>query len=211
MLHGWPGSVVEFYDLIPLLTTETKDKDYVFEVIAPSLPGYGFSEASHKQGLNFAEMAIIFQNLMSRLGKSKYYVQGGDWGAAIGTTMATYFPEHIMGYHSNMCSVMSPWANVKQFVSSYYPKYFVDDEKHVEYYYPIMNNMLELLKESGYMHIQSTKPDTIGTALTNNPIGLAAYILEKFSTWTNLAYRDLEDGGLGKYFSMDSLLDNLML
>uniref|UniRef100_A0A336KI01 Epoxide hydrolase n=1 Tax=Culicoides sonorensis TaxID=179676 RepID=A0A336KI01_CULSO len=210
LLHGWPGSVVEFYDLIPLLTTETKDKDFVFEVIAPSLPGYGFSDAAAKQGLHFAEMAIIFQNLMQRLGKEKYFVQGGDWGSAIGTTMATFFPENVIGYHSNMCGIMTPWASFKQFISTYYPKYFVDDEKHIEYHYPVGKNLMELLKESGYMHIQSTKPDTIGTALTNNPIGLAAYILEKFSTWTNLAYRDLEDGGLTKYFSMDSLLDNLM-
>lgn len=194
-----------------MLTTETKDKDYVFEVIAPSLPGYGFSEAASKQGLHFAEMAIVFRNLMARLGKSRYYIQGGDWGSAIGTTMASYFPEHVIGYHSNMCSVNTPWANLKTFVSSFYPKYFVEEEKHVEYHYPVSANLMELLKESGYMHIQATKPDTIGTALAGNPIGLAAYILEKFSTWTNLAYRDSEDGTLEKYFTKDTLLDNLML
>lgn len=183
----------------------------MFEVIAPSLPGYGFSDAPAKKGHHFGEMAIIFRNLMLRLGKTRFYVQGGDWGSAIGTTIASYFPDNVIGYHSNMCAIFTPWANVKQFVSSFYPTYFVGDEKHVEWYYPVSKILMELLKESGYMHIQSTKPDTIGTALANNPIGLAAYILEKFSTWTNPAYRDLEDGGLEKYFSMDSLLDNLML
>ncbi|XP_063698399.1 juvenile hormone epoxide hydrolase 2-like [Culicoides brevitarsis] len=211
LLHGWPGSVVEFYDLIPLLTAESKDKDYVFEVIAPSLPGYGFSEAASKQGLNYAEMAIIFRNLMARLGKSRYFIQGGDWGSAIGTTMASYFPNEILGYHSNMCAVNTPIANVKTFISSFYPKYFVEKEEHVKFYYPILPNLVELLVESGYMHIQATKPDTVGTALAGNPVGLAAYIMEKFSTWTNKAYRDLEDGGLEKYFTMDALLDNIML
>lgn len=148
---------------------------------------------------------------MLRLGKTRFFIQGGDWGSAIGTTLATYFPDNVMGYHCNMCAIFTPWSNVKTFISSFYPKYFVDNEKHVEFYYPVSTNLMEMLKETGYMHIQSTKPDTIGVALSNNPIGLAAYILEKFSTWTNLAYRDLEDGGLEKYFSLDSLLDNLML
>jgi len=211
LLHGWPGSIVEFYDFIPLLTTVSKDRDYVFEVIAPSLPGYGFSDPAAKQGLHYGEMAIIFRNLMLRLGKQRFFVQGGDWGAAIGASMTTFFPDNVIGFHSTMCSVMSPMANVKLFVASLYPKYFVEEEKHVDWHFPIGAKFMDLMKESGYMHLQATKPDTVGAALSNNPVGLAAYILEKFSTWTNLEYRDLPDGGLEKYYTMDQLLDNVMV
>ena len=87
VLHGWPGSVVEFYDLIPLLTTESKDRDFVFEVIAPSLPGYGFSDGAAKQGLHVGEMGIIFHNLMTRLGKQKYFAHGGDWGPLVASCL----------------------------------------------------------------------------------------------------------------------------
>lgn len=75
LLHGWPGSIREFYEILPLLTTPSKD-NIVFEVIAPSLPGYGWSEGASKKGLNTAKIAVIMKNLMSRLGFEKYYVQG---------------------------------------------------------------------------------------------------------------------------------------
>lgn len=101
-------------------------------------------------------------------------------------------------------------ANIKAFIASFYPSLFMD-EKYVSWVYPFWPNFLKLLQESGYMHIQATKPDTIGAALTGNPVGLAAYILEKFSTWTNPDYRRLPDGGLEKYIKMDALLDNVMI
>jgi juvenile hormone epoxide hydrolase len=97
LLHGWPGSVREFYELIPKLTTQSTDNDFVFEVIAPSLPGYGFSEAAAKTGLGISEMAIIMRNLMVRLGFEKFYVQGGDWGSLIGNDVLTLFPENVLG------------------------------------------------------------------------------------------------------------------
>ncbi|CAG9803438.1 unnamed protein product [Chironomus riparius] len=209
LLHGWPGTVREFYDIIPLLTTPSKD-NIAFEVIAPSLPGYGWSEAASKKGLGAAKIAVVFQNLMKRIGFKKYYVQGGDWGSLIGTDMAAFFPENVLGFHTNMCMVDSPIANIKTFIASFYPSLFMD-AKYVDWVYPFFPKFLTLLQESGYMHIQSTKPDTIGVALTGNPVGLVAYILEKFSTWTNPAYRNLADGGLEKYFTMDALLDNVMI
>jgi juvenile hormone epoxide hydrolase len=106
--------------------------------------------------------------------------------------------------------VDSPIANIKAFIASFYPSLFMD-EKYVSWVYPFIPKFINLLQESGYMHIQSTKPDTIGVALTGNPVGLAAYILEKFSTWTNADYRNLPDGGLEKYFTLDALLDNVMI
>ncbi|CAO1411548.1 unnamed protein product [Diamesa hyperborea] len=209
LLHGWPGTVREFYDIIPLLTKPSNDK-IAFEVIAPSLPGYGWSQGASKEGLGCARIAVIMNNLMKRLGIEKFYIQGGDWGSLIGSDIASLFPENVMGYHSNMCAVQSPLAMGKGFVASFYPKFFMDAE-FVEWSYPFMPKFFELVQESGYMHIQSTKPDTIGTALHDNPVGLAVYIMEKFSTWTNPDYRKLKDGGLEKYFTMDALLDNVMI
>lgn len=109
-----------------------------------------------------------------------------------------------------MCVNSAPIGTVKNVIGALAPKYVVE-EKYVDFYYPYLDRMKLLLTETGYMHIQATKPDTIGTVLTGNPVGLAAYILEKFSTWTNPHYRTLPDGGLEKYFTLDTLLDNIMI
>lgn len=210
LLHGWPGSVREFYDIIPKLTTKSDDKNFVFEVVVPSLPGYGWSQGAAKQGLSPSRMAVIMRNLMDRLGHKKYYVQGGDWGSLIANLMSTLFQENVIGVHMNMCGLNSLQAILKSVIASFAPTRFIE-EKYVDYYYPAGPKFMYLLAESGYMHLQATKPDTIGTALVGNPVGLAAYIIEKFSTWTNPSYRQLADGGLEKYFTLDSLLDNIMI
>lgn len=93
ILHGWPGSIAEFQKVIPLLTTPRNDQDFVFEVIAPSLPGYGFSDGAVRPGLGGAEIAVVLKNLMLRLGFTKYYVHGGDWGAVITAQMSSLFPD----------------------------------------------------------------------------------------------------------------------
>ncbi|XP_052865137.1 juvenile hormone epoxide hydrolase 2-like isoform X1 [Anopheles cruzii] len=210
LLHGWPGSVREFYDIIPKLTTKSDDKDFVFEVIVPSLPGYAWSQGSSKTGLSPSQIAVVMKNLMTRVGFQKFYIQGGDWGSLIGNLMATLFQTDVLGVHLNMCSVQTSLSYPKTFIAGLKPNWFVD-EQYIDYYFPFGSKFLGILEETGYLHIQATKPDTIGTALLGNPIGLAAYILEKFSTWTNPAYRNLPDGGLEKYFTLDSLLDNVMI
>lgn len=93
LLHGWPGSVREFYEIIPLLTTPRSSIDFVFEVIAPSLPGYGYSQGASKPGMGAAHMGAVFDHLMARLGFKKYFVQGGDWGSVIGQSIAILYPE----------------------------------------------------------------------------------------------------------------------
>lgn len=110
-----------------------------------------------------------------------------------------------------MCVSNAPISSVKTFIASFRPSLFIDNEKLAGWIYPFTPKFMYLVQESGYMHIQSTKPDTIGVALQNNPLGLAAYIIEKFSSWTNPDYRNLADGGLEKYFTLDALLDNIML
>lgn len=80
LLHGWPGSVREFYELIPMLTTPNDESPFVFEVIVPSLPGFGWSEGARRPGFGVLEMSVVLRNLMIRLGHEKFYIQGGDWG-----------------------------------------------------------------------------------------------------------------------------------
>jgi len=92
LVHGWPGSFVEFLKIIPMLTEESENEEFVFEIIAPSLPGYGFSQATRKPGMGAIQLALVFDKLMTRLGFNNYYVQGGDWGSIIGTHMATLYP-----------------------------------------------------------------------------------------------------------------------
>ncbi|XP_060534774.1 juvenile hormone epoxide hydrolase 1-like [Cylas formicarius] len=213
LLHGWPGSVREFYEIIPLLTTPQKGRKVVFEIIAPSLPGYGFSEGTSKPGLGTPEMAVIFKNLMKRLGFQKYYIQGGDWGALIVQHMAIQFPDQVLAVHSNMCSNNKMVSNFKIWVlGSLFPS-FLTTEQERELFYPpsqkIFTNVI--LLEMGYFHIQATKPDTVGVGLRDSPVGLAAYIIEKFITWTDSTWKNLEDGGLTKKFTYDQLLDNVMI
>ncbi|XP_059470715.1 juvenile hormone epoxide hydrolase 1-like isoform X2 [Neocloeon triangulifer] len=208
LLHGWPGTVKEFHALIPMLTKP--HEEIVFEVIAPSLPGYGFSEAAHKQGLSTPEMAVIFQKLMNRLGFKKFYLQGGDWGSLIATDLSILYPERVLGLHVNMCGSMSQLATFYQIAASLYPPLFMDKQIS-DILYPMSDFYSNLALETGYMHIQATKPDTIGNALANTPVGLAAYILEKFSTWTDNKNRNLPGGGLTEKYKLEDLLDNIMI
>ncbi|XP_075165248.1 juvenile hormone epoxide hydrolase 2 [Haematobia irritans] len=210
LLHGWPGSVREFYDFIPLLTTPNEKHDYVFEVIAPSLPGFGWSQAAAKKNHGPAQMAVIMRNLMVRLGHNKFVVQGGDWGSIVGSHLAGLFPENVLGYHSNMCSNSGPVSIIKMIAANFVPSLFFE-KQHSKFFKPLGELFSHIMEESGYMHIQATKPDTIGTALSYNPVGLASYILEKFSVFTNQEYKHLPDGGLTKHFTLDSLLDNVMI
>ncbi|KAK6628634.1 hypothetical protein RUM43_002449 [Polyplax serrata] len=210
LLHGWPGSVREFYDLIPLLTSPRKDVDFVFEVVAPSLPGYGFSQAAVKPGFGPHEMAVVMKLLMLRLNFEKFYVSGGDWGSLIGKIMGQYYPERVLGLHSSMCMVNTPLSNLKWILGSIYPPLVVES-RFQKKLYPVSNIFSGILKEMGYMMIQATKPDTVGSALSDTPAGLAAYILEKFSTWTNKEWQGRLDGGLTEKYSLDALLDNVMI
>jgi len=210
LLHGWPGSVLEFYDFIPLLTKPNDQNNYVFEVIAPSLPGYAWSQGSSKKNLGPAEIGVIMRNLMLRLGHEKFLIQGGDWGAIIGSSIATLFPQNTLGYHSTMCGTNSPLSQFKMLLVNLMPNFFIQQEQR-PFFKSFSETFAYILEESGYFHIQATKPDTIGNALTNNPVGLAGYILEKFSTWTNPSYRKLQDGGLQKRYTIDALIDNVMI
>ncbi|XP_072247346.1 epoxide hydrolase 1 [Leuresthes tenuis] len=211
LVHGWPGSFYEFYRILPLLT---QNHDSVaFEVIIPSLPGYGFSEAPHKKGFNSLAAARIFLKLMERLGFSHFYLQGGDWGSLVTTNMAQMKPDCVKGLHINMC--MSPRGFkvlLSLIIGPYLPFLVGFSREDVRRLFPFFEkNVYEILRETGYFHIQATKPDTVGCGVNDSPVGLAAYILEKFSTWTDKKNKDLMDGGLERKFSLDDLLTNVMI
>lgn len=214
LIHGWPGSFVEFYDILPYLTTPQKNSNVVFDVICPSIPGYGFSEGSAKQGFSLLETAQMFLKLMKRLGYDQFYVQGGDWGSVISSNMATMYPKHILGVHVNMMSSNTVGTMLKLIAGTILPAGTVVDKKDEKKLYPFWKHFSMIVRETGYMHIQATKPDTVGAVLNQNPVSLAAYILEKFSTWTHKDNLHLPDGGLLQQdfpISLDVMLDNICI
>ncbi|MFY9315421.1 MAG: epoxide hydrolase family protein [Burkholderiales bacterium] len=158
--HGWPGSVFEFLRLIPLLQEH-------FTVVAPSLPGYGLSFAPGQPRFGTEEIAEAFHELMSGvLGYRRYGCQGGDWGASIGTVLGYRYPESVIGVHLNLLVVRRD------------PKLSSD---------PAYSRQLKhfLAEEAGYQAIQGTKPQTLAFGLSDSPAGLAAWIVEKFRTWSD--------------------------
>ncbi|XP_034407630.1 epoxide hydrolase 1 [Cyclopterus lumpus] len=211
LVHGWPGSFYEFYKILPLLT-ENQD-GLVFEVICPSIPGYGYSDAPHKQGFDSLAAARIFLTLMERLGFSQFYLQGGDWGSLITTNMAQMKPLCVKGLHLNMfMSRRGLKVMLSLMIGPYLPFLVGFSREDVRRLFPFLEkNVWNILRETGYFHIQATKPDTAGCGPNDSPVGLAAYILEKFSSWTDLSNTDLVDGGLERKFSLDDVLTNVMI
>nr|AEN03031.1 juvenile hormone epoxide hydrolase [Bactrocera minax] len=210
LLHGWPGSVREFYDFIKLLVEVSEVNDYVFEVIAPSLVGYGFSDAATRPGFDILQMAVVMRNLMLRVGFEKFLIQGGDWGSIIGSAISTLFPENVLGFHSNMCVLITPLDSIKSYIASWMPERFIPAPFFYNHHFPLKDKYKFMIVETGYFHIQATKPDTIGIALDASPIGLAAYILEKFQVVTG-DRRKQEFNAMDKTYKLDAVLDNLMI
>ncbi|CAG9787809.1 unnamed protein product [Diatraea saccharalis] len=209
MLHGWPSSSKEFDKVIPLLTAPRKGYDFVFEVIAADLPGFGFSEGTNKPGLNPVQIGIIMRNLMRRLGFDKFFIQGGDWGSQCATHMATLFPNEILGLHTNMPLSSRNLSNVKVLLGAFFPKLIVDS-RYVDRIYPLRKLFFYILRESGYFHIQATKPDTIGVALTDSPVGLAAYIIEKMAICSNRDQLNTPHGGI-ENLNIEDVLDTITI
>lgn len=126
-----------------------------------NLSGFAFSDGAVRPGMNPMQIAIIMKNLMHLLDYQKYYVQGGDWGGHIVQLLAALFPEKVIGLHSNFCVIHSALAYVKVFLGGFFPSLVIDDKVR-DKVYPMVDKVKYLFKEAGYMHIQATKPDTIG-------------------------------------------------
>ncbi|XP_017471750.1 PREDICTED: juvenile hormone epoxide hydrolase 2 [Rhagoletis zephyria] len=212
LLHGWPSSIREFYPLIHKLHQTHLDKKnkYIFNVVVPSLPGFAWSQGASKVGLGPVQVAVIMRNLMLRLGYKRFFIHGSDMGSLVASHMATLFPENVLGYHSNLCAVFTERSLVKGFINAVKSNIFGAHGFEANFL-PHWEPIKHLIEESGYYHLQATKPDTIGAVLTDNPIGLAAYILEKWSSLTNRKYKESANGGLSERFKLDALLDNVML
>jgi len=191
--HGWPGSVVEFLDVIPRLTQPEAHGGRAadaFHVIAPSLPGYGFSEPTRTRGWDVRRIARAFIELMRRLGYARYGAQGGDWGAQVATRIGALDPQHCVGIHLNMPIGVRPEE----------PCDLTEEDK------ADLAAMAQFQsEESGYAIEQGTKPQTLGVALNDSPAGLLAWIVEKFRAWSDCG------GHPENSYTRDQLITNAML
>ncbi|XP_078482793.1 epoxide hydrolase 1-like [Ciona intestinalis] len=214
MTHGWPGSFVEFLEIIPMLTDPVSyggNENDAMNVVCPSIPGFGFSDPPAQEGFNTFECARVFHKLMLRLGYKKYYVQGGDYGSIISIAVALLYPSYVKGCHTTMMSARPEGTGILRAIcAAYFPRLLFNDQEK-ETILPFKKYFTYLFTETGYFHLHATKPDTVGFGLSDSPAGLAAYIAEKFSTWTNKAARDTKDGMLDKYWTKDKLLNNIMI
>jgi epoxide hydrolase len=176
--HGWPGSIVEFLEVIGPLTDPRKhggDPKDAFHVVAPSIPGYGFSGPTHEAGWNVKRIARAFAELMKRLGYNRYGAQGGDWGSVISRELGLLDPDAMIGLHLNMLGT-APSGDPAEMAL------LTETEKaHLEAAGRFMR------QGSGYLMIQSSRPQTLAYALTDSPAGQLAWIAEKFKEWTDSA------------------------
>ena len=196
LVHGWPGSVSEFMHIIPRLT-EPEDPMDAFHVIAPSLPGFGFSDAPDTPGYSPERIAKVLAALMERLGYERYAIAGGDWGAIINRHLANHFPGRLIGMHSNMILASAPAeAGLRDQIT--------DEERALR-----DTRMAYMENERAYQQIQGSKPQSLGYGLNDSPAGLAAWIVEKFHGWTDMPQG--ADGDLDDYFSKDDLLTNISI
>ncbi len=194
--HGWPGSFVEMTKILPLLTDPAKhggDAADAFDVVIPSLPGYGFSSRPLHAGTDPRRIAELWVTLMTGLGYERFGAQGGDWGSAITASLGFFHPEHLVGIHLNMISgsAAPPAAGGRPFTAA------------EEAFRAARVEWAEA--EGGYHHIQRTKPLTLAYGLNDSPAGLAAWIVEKFRTWSDC------NGDVESVFTRDELLTNIAI
>ena len=192
--HGWPGSVIEFFKIIGPLTdpaTHGGNAADAFHVVAPSLPGFGFSGKPAERGWNAERIARAWAELMRRLGYDRYIAQGGDWGSVVTTEMARQRTAGLAAIHLNMPFVI-PDPLPTEGLSA-------EEQRAVDAYQRFLSDGF------GYFHLQATRPQTIGYALTDSPVGQAAWIYEKFHAWTD------NDGAPEDALTRDEILDNITL
>jgi len=173
LTHGWPGSIVEFLKLIGPLTDPVAFGGNVedsFDVVVPSLPGFGFSGKPTETGWNVSRIATAWVELMKRLGYEKWVAQGGDWGSVITSVLGVTRPEGLLGIHLN-----SPYAFPVK----------IPDKLSPEERYAVDTLALYSGDMGGANHLQGTKPETIGIALADSPAGQAAWIYDKFQSKTD--------------------------
>lgn len=194
--HGWPGSFMEMLRIIPLLTDPAAhggDAADAFDVVVPSLPGFGFSDRPSIRGMNAFRVAELWAELMSELGYARFAAQGGDIGAAVSTVLGLRHADRIVGLHLN-------------FIPGSYRPHLEGSPGLAPVEEEFIRSGARWAEERGaYSHIQRTRPQTASYALNDSPAGLAAWILEKFREWSDCG------GDLHQIFSRDELLANVTL
>jgi len=193
LTHGWPGSTVEFMKVIAPLTDPAAhggDPADAFDIVAPSLPGFGFSDKPARTGWGVDRIAAAWDELMVQLGYERYGAQGGDWGSAVTTRIGAQNLGHCVGIHVNM-AVAFPGPDE---MTDLTPAELTALGKARHYQD----------QDSGYSKQQSTRPQTVGYGLVDSPAGQAAWVLEKFWAWTD------NDGHPEDAIARDELLDNVM-
>jgi pimeloyl-ACP methyl ester carboxylesterase len=197
LTHGWPDSYIRYQKIIPLLTDPARydgDAEDSFDVIIPSIPGFGFSSLPKNSSVNNYEVSELWAKLMTeKLGYSKFAAAGGDIGSGVTRYLALNHRELLLGIHLTDIGIIRDLM-VSQ-----------DEELSEEELNYKKNAPLWIANEGGYMSIQSTKPQTLSYGLSDSPIGLAAWIIEKFRSWSDC------NGDLQQRFSKDELLTNIMI
>jgi pimeloyl-ACP methyl ester carboxylesterase len=195
--HGWPGSFVEMLKIIPLLTDPARhggDPADSFDVVVPSMPGYGFSDRPTERGMNAFRIAGLWARLMEGIGYRRFGAQGGDWGASVATWLGFTHPENVIGLHLNYIpGSYKPYVGPGARELSEWEREFLEEQEGWGQ------------SEGGYGHVQGTKPQTLAYGLNDSPAGLAAWIVEKFRGWGDCG------GEVGRRFTKDELLTNVMI
>jgi pimeloyl-ACP methyl ester carboxylesterase len=195
LLHGWPGSVFEFLDIIPRLTDPRRfggDARDAFTVVAPSLPGYGLSFQPGQKRFGVPEIADCVATLMHDvLGYTKFGAQGGDWGSAVCTRLGSEHAQRMIGIHVNLMAAGRD------------PSAFPNPNEEERRYLGELAHWTR--EETGYQWIQGTRPQTLAFGLTDSPAGLAAWIVEKFRAWSDC------DGVIENAISRDRMLADISL
>lgn len=196
LTHGWPGSFLEMLKIIPLLTDPAAcghDVADSFDVVIPSLPGFGYSDKSVQPGMNAFRVAEIWVRLMGALGYERFAAQGGDLGAGVSTALGLRHSDHIIGIHLN-------------FIPGSYRPHTPTGATLTASEESFLANAARWFDENGaYAHIQGTRPHTPAYALNDSPAGLAAWIVEKFREWSDCG------GDVYRCFTRDELLANITL
>ncbi|MFJ2965208.1 epoxide hydrolase family protein [Streptomyces collinus] len=190
LTHGWPGSIAEFIDVVEELADPDDADAPAFHVVAPSLPGFGYSDKPAATGWGTEKIAAAWVELMGRLGYSRFLAHGGDWGGNITTVLGGRFPEHVLGIHTTFAEG---------------PPGLTTDGLT-----PLERTWAEETRtfwrhRAAYAKQQATRPQTIGYSLVDSPVGLLAWILDKFAEWS-----DTQDSPF-ETISRDSVLDDVTL
>jgi pimeloyl-ACP methyl ester carboxylesterase len=191
LTHGWPGSFLELLKVAPMLAESASDP---FHVIVPSLPGYGFSERPSAPGMNTFRTAELWVALMRGLGYRRFVAQGGDIGANVSSVLALRHRESVIALHLNYIpGSYRPWVDEAKPALRADETAFKDEAQR---WYD---------EKGGYWHVQATQPQTVGFALNDSPMGLAAWLLDKYREWADC------DGVVERRFTRDELLTHVSL